>query len=67
MAKAVIFDFDGVIVQSEPARFAAVQRVANRYGVQVLGELFRQLIGRTTNDFFNLNFPDLDMAVLKKY
>jgi len=66
VAKALIFDFDGVIVLSEQARFDAIQKLAQRYGVEIPHELFRDIIGRTTQDFFALSLPDLGPGVLKE-
>lgn len=66
MIKAIIFDFDGVIVLSEQGRFAALQQLGERYGIEIGDDLFRKIIGRTTNDFFKLNFPDLDPETLQK-
>lgn len=36
MSKALIFDFDGVIVLSEQARFHALQQIAQRYDVRIM-------------------------------
>lgn len=66
MAKALIFDFDGVLVLSECARFHAIQQLAQRYDVEIHDELFKNIIGRTTNDFFRLILPDLDQEILQK-
>ena len=66
MIKAIIFDFDGVIVLSEHARFAALQRIAKRHGLTIKDELFKKIVGRTTHDFFALNFRDLQNDVLEK-
>ncbi len=35
MVKAVIFDFDGVISDSEPCHFAATNRVLEKFGIQI--------------------------------
>lgn len=66
MAKALIFDFDGVIVLSEQARFRALQQLAARYGITIRGELFKSIVGRTTKDFFRLFLADLDTATVRK-
>lgn len=67
MVKAIIFDFDGVIVLSEQGRFHALQQLADRYGVAIRDELFpKHIVGRTTHDFFELNFPDLPRDTLGK-
>lgn len=66
MIKAIIFDFDGVIVLSEQGRFDALQQLGERYGIEINNDLFKKIIGRTTNDFFRLNFPDIDPEKLQK-
>src|ERR1051326_7818404 len=38
MLKAIIFDFDGVIANSEPAHFAAFQRVLSEEGISISEE-----------------------------
>jgi beta-phosphoglucomutase-like phosphatase (HAD superfamily) len=66
MTKALIFDFDGVIVLSEQARFQAIQQLGQRYGLEIQDKLFKNIIGRTTNDFFKLFLPELDTEILQK-
>src|ERR1700753_3252753 len=66
MIQALIFDFDCVLVLSEQARFSAIQTLAQRYGITVQDKLFRNIIGRTTKDFFALFLSDLDPKIVKK-
>lgn len=66
MIKALIFDFDGVLVMSEKARFHVLQTMAQRHSLKINDELFKNIIGRTTKDFFRLNFPTLDAEILEK-
>jgi beta-phosphoglucomutase len=66
MVKALIFDFDGVIVLSEQARFSAIKKLGHRYNVEISDKLFKDIVGRTTNDFFSIFLPDLDADVLQK-
>lgn len=66
ITKAIIFDFDGVIVLSEQARFSALQALGKRYGILITDDLFKKIIGRTTRDFFEINFPDLDPDKLQE-
>lgn len=66
MAQALIFDFDGVIVLSEQARFNALQRCASRYDTTIPDNLFKNIVGRTTANFFKLSLPDLDTHTLQK-
>jgi beta-phosphoglucomutase len=65
MIKALIFDFDGVLVMSEHARFSVLQTMAKRHGLNIGNELFRNIVGRTTKDFFTFNFPGLDEGTLQ--
>jgi beta-phosphoglucomutase-like phosphatase (HAD superfamily) len=59
MTKALIFDFDGVIVSSEQARFKKLQEISARYGLHIPHSYFKDILGRTTNDFYALTFPDI--------
>jgi putative hydrolase of the HAD superfamily len=53
MKKAIIFDFDGVLVLSEKARFEAIQSAASKYHVKIDNVLFTKLVGKTTHIFLN--------------
>ena len=64
MIKALIFDFDGVLVMSEHNRFNVLQTMAKQHGLDISDELFSNIVGRTTKDFFRLNFPSLDEDTL---
>lgn len=66
MPKALIFDFDGVLVLSEDVRFRILQNIAQRYGVQIDSDLFEYIIGRTTKYFFKTSLPNVDETVLDK-
>ncbi len=51
MVKAVIFDFDGVLVDSEPLHYQAIHRVTERFGVRFsYGEYVDRLIGYDDRD-----------------
>src|SRR5574338_1635184 len=47
---AVIFDMDGVLVDSEPFGFEALRRVMARYGLPYREEENAEFLGRTTLD-----------------
>jgi beta-phosphoglucomutase len=66
MIKALIFDFDGVLILSEKARFHVLQSMAKRQNVEISDKLFSNIVGRTTKDFFRLNFPLLNAETLEK-
>ena len=53
MIKAIIFDFDGVLVSSELARFQALQRFAKKYEVIISDDTINKMVGRTTLTFLN--------------
>ncbi len=66
MIKALIFDFDGVLVLSEKARFRVLRSIAQRHGLEIEENLFSKIVGRTTKNFFRLNFPALDTKTFEK-
>lgn len=53
-ARAVIFDFDGVLVDSEPLHAEAIRRVAAENGWVLTPEQFRRMIGRGDEHAFEL-------------
>lgn len=53
MAKAVIFDMDGVIVDSEPIHIEAEKRTLLKYGVKITTEELRMYTGTTAEFEFN--------------
>lgn len=50
MLKAVIFDMDGVIIDSEPLHYKAYYRMFEEIGISVSDDLFDSLIGKSTID-----------------
>ena len=48
--QAVVFDMDGVLVDSEPFGFEALRRVMARYGLSYAEEENAEFLGRTTLD-----------------
>jgi putative hydrolase of the HAD superfamily len=53
MIKAIIFDFDGVLVLSEKPRFQVIQKSAANYNVAIPDESINKMVGRTTISFLN--------------
>lgn len=53
MVKAIIFDFDGVLVLSEESRFNALKKSARTHGAHISDSLFPMILGKTTRNFLN--------------
>jgi HAD superfamily hydrolase (TIGR01509 family) len=56
---AVIFDMDGVVTDSEPAFFAAINDILARYGKHIPLDDYRPYIGRAT--------PEVWTALIQKF
>jgi beta-phosphoglucomutase len=55
MLQAVIFDFDGVIADTEPLHLAAFNQVLGSYGVEISKEAYyRDYLGYTDHDCFDI-------------
>lgn len=53
MLKAVVFDFDGVLVDSEPLHYRAFRRIAQRFGVDfTYGQYLERYVGFDDRDGF---------------
>lgn len=52
MAEAVVFDSDGVLVDSEPLAWQAWRRVLPRYGIEVTDDDVRRLTGRSAQETY---------------
>lgn len=53
MINAVIFDMDGVLINSEPLHFQAERQLLARYGKELTPEVHAQLIGTTEEHTWN--------------
>lgn len=51
MIKALIFDLDGVIVDSNPFHRIAWTNFLRKFGIEVTDDLFRRVIAGTTNEY----------------
>lgn len=66
MIRAIIFDFDGVLVLTSQARFDAVQKIAKQHGLEIKSDLYSKSVGLTTKDFLEQYFPNLAKDKLEK-
>ncbi|MHA0857810.1 HAD family hydrolase [Paenibacillus sp. CMAA1364] len=51
MIKAIIFDFDGTIIDTETPWYVAFQEVYKEYGVELSLELYSQCVGTYSEDY----------------
>jgi HAD superfamily hydrolase (TIGR01509 family) len=55
MLQAVIFDFDGVIADTEPLHFKAYNRILKGYGIKIAKKAYyRDYLGYTDHDCFEI-------------
>jgi beta-phosphoglucomutase len=73
MLKAVLFDMDGVIVDTEPLHYKAYHRMFNDVGIDVSETLYDSFTGQSTinicrrlADHFQLRYQPEDLVVLKR-
>ncbi len=73
MLKAVIFDMDGVIIDSEPMHNKAYHDMFDEVGIKVSNELYESFTGQSTInickrlcDHFNLDVPPETLVALKR-
>lgn len=73
MLKAVIFDMDGVIINSEPLHYRAYHAMFDEVGISVLTELYHSLTGKSTinicnqlKDRFGLSQSPEELAAIKR-
>lgn len=60
---AVLFDMDGLMVDTEPLARLAWQRVADRYGALVTDDLYQRMLGRRTVESAQMVLDDLRLPV----
>lgn len=66
MIKAIIFDFDGVIVNTEDKKFNNLQNIMNKYGYDLPSRVFEECVGQKTSYFVKRYFPNIDEITLNK-
>lgn len=58
MKKAVIFDFDGVIVDSERAKFKILKKLLKKENVALKQKYFKHMVGMKTKPFLKTYFKN---------
>ncbi|WP_421878871.1 HAD family hydrolase [Marinoscillum sp.] len=73
MLKAVIFDMDGVIIDSEPLHYRAYHQMFDEVGITVSAELYDSLTGKSTinvckqlKEHFQLSHTPDELATIKR-
>ena len=67
--RALIFDFDGLIVDTESSSLAAVQEAYRRHGHELPSDQWRQCVGTTVDPYDHLQRlvgPDVDLTTLRE-
>ena len=66
MVKGVIFDFDGVIVDTEPGKFAALRKAAGQEGLAIGDDRFAAYVSKKRGFFLEQEFPTLPSPVRER-
>ena len=61
MLKAVIFDMDGVLIDSEPIHFNAVEQVLNKHGIYIEENYLNRFIGDTNENLWQVVISEFNM------
>lgn len=64
--KAVLFDFDGVIVDSEREKFSILKQLLQKEHCTLNDSQFRSFIGKKTAAFLEEQYPELSQEQIKK-
>ncbi len=65
MFKGIIFDFDGVIVDTEPKKFKYLRNILRKYKYNLEKDSFLDLIGKKTSKFLAEKFPQIPEETIK--
>ena len=66
--RALIFDFDGLIVDTESSSLAAVQEAYRRHGHELPSDQWRQCVGTTVDPYDHLQRlvgPEVDLTAVR--
>jgi beta-phosphoglucomutase-like phosphatase (HAD superfamily) len=65
MINAIIFDFDGVIVDTERRKFKELQELINSTNFTLNECDFKDMIGKKTSAFLSEKFPEMGKNEIK--
>ncbi len=66
MIKAVLFDFDGVLFDTEHKRFYDLKAVLNRYELQLDDSAYESMLGTKTTEFVKRLFPHIEPELARQ-
>jgi beta-phosphoglucomutase len=66
MSKAIIFDFDGVIADTEKERFDSLKLILKKYNYKLKNDNLKDLFGKKTDIFLKEKFPDMPSSIIKE-
>jgi beta-phosphoglucomutase-like phosphatase (HAD superfamily) len=66
MIKAIIFDFDGVVVDTETAKFKELQNILKHRGLVLKKKDFKDMIGKKTGAFLSMKFPQMHESEINR-
>ena len=66
MIKAIIFDFDGVIIDTETKKFKELQKILNHSEFILKKTDFKSMIGKKTGAFLSMKFPRMSKPEIKR-
>jgi beta-phosphoglucomutase len=66
MIKTIIFDFDGVIVDTEINKFKDLKKILNNNEFALDESDFKDMIGKKTKAFLSLKFPNMKLEQKEK-
>lgn len=66
MIKGIIFDFDGVIVDTESKKFKDMQKILLNQDIKLNNKLFNDFVGKKTRFFIKEQYPKISSTQLEK-
>jgi beta-phosphoglucomutase len=66
MVKAIIFDFDGVIVDTEKKKFNDLKKILKKQNILLKKNSFSDMVGKKTDLFLKEQFPNIKKTIFNK-